>query len=439
MKSHIDLAILANWVSMLRADVDGAIWLSDDLVEGRFYERLGNKKSRVVPSPGLARELLSDVEARGTAGVVATVREGAVETLPENVFRPGLGDVASILVASDACERVLKEIVGANWLKACEKEIGSLRHRTILLTWVIMKIAIQSGRSLAEAAPSVASLIDWERFELSQTALSLTYGTEVIAEIHSLSVSAEKARTEMLLRDVNGEDVIELMTAATRLYHPRGLHAERAVGAMELAALLRVAFDLPEIERDEMYWRMRRWEWRNPRFPLLDVWRVLDPLQVVWDQRYWENDLKAMLSGTVGEDGVSVFKMDLDNFKHVNDSLGHAFGDEALRLYCGVVQRLLGSVGEVYRRGGDEVVALVPGLDGDRAVELAEALRGLIEEEFQLWSGVQNLAQSPTASIGVVAAKAGAPFESVVRVVDEAQRQAKQQGKNRVVFLPVSE
>jgi diguanylate cyclase (GGDEF)-like protein len=132
---------------------------------------------------------------------------------------------------------------------------------------------------------------------------------------------------------------------------------------------------------------------------------------------------------------LAAFKMDLDNFKHVNEALGHGIGDEAIRLYCSTVKGVLGNVAEVYRRGGDEVVAFAPGLDAATVQTLAEEVRAAIEGEFRRWGKDRGLESFPTASIGLVLSEKARPFGEIVKAMDEAQRQAKEQGKNRVVFV----
>jgi diguanylate cyclase (GGDEF)-like protein len=133
-----------------------------------------------------------------------------------------------------------------------------------------------------------------------------------------------------------------------------------------------------------------------------------------------------------------MFKMDLDQFKSVNEALGHGGGDAAIRFYCLIVKEILGLVGEVYRRGGDEVVVIAPGLTEERAKDLAERVRAQIESRFRVWASERGLTSGPTASIGVVLARGTTPTSEVTRLADEAQKQAKQQGKNRVFVLSIN-
>src|SRR5688500_15950408 len=99
----------ANMVMMMRADVDGAIWLVDDDEEGRFYETAAHERGRVVPAFGSAAAVLRLVAERGLEGVFAVVRAPAEEAEVPAVFRPDVGDVASMLLMARSADRVLGE------------------------------------------------------------------------------------------------------------------------------------------------------------------------------------------------------------------------------------------------------------------------------------------------------------------------------------------
>ena len=415
---------------MLRADVDGAILIADDEEEARFYERCVHPTSRVVVSEGMALELVRIVWERGVAGVVATVRGRSSSDMAEGVFQPSLRDVASLLLLSSSCERALLEMVGESWLRASAKEVISLRDRLISAVWVLQQIGAGEG-AIGETALRDEDFVDWSSLEVQAERVEAEFGRENSERVR---IAAETLTVREMLCVCDGMRAVGLLAAATRRFRPLGLQPARVLDMSSVIGLLRVAFDLEELEEDEMFWRMRRWERRNPRFPLLRAWRVLDPLQVVWDQRYWERDLAFML-GFGGGELLSAFKMDLDNFKAVNETLGHAAGDEAIQVFGRIVQRTLGPFGEVYRRGGDEFVAFAPNLAAGAAVGLAEGLRATVEREFRAWGEARGLASYPTASIGVVEAQLDASPAEVIYLMDQAQRQAKHAGKNRVVFV----
>jgi diguanylate cyclase (GGDEF)-like protein len=440
MREYLDLCVLANWVCMLRSDVDGAIWIADDEEEARFYERCAHHSGRVVPAPTVAVGLLQRVELRGAQGVVATVRAPShPQDGAENVFRPSVGDVASLLVLSRSWDYVTAEVCGPSWLRACEREVGSIRTRGVSIACSLEAL---SQACLQEALPPVdllgqlAEVIRWDTLDLAWDHAS------TILSAGGLSLAAiERVRSETVgnarAADISGCDgmaVVSVLAAATQFFRPRGIRSASEITSVQLVAMLRAAFDLQELDREPMIWSMRRWERRNSRYPLLAHWRLLDPLRVLLDQRYWEEDLACILGLLGPTEQLAAFKMDLDDFRSVNNSLGHAAGDDAIRLYGSVAKDVLGSVGEVYRRGGDEIVAFAPGLDSPSAQDLAERARSSVEIRFREWALERGLDFYPTASIGVAVIKGGCSMNEVVRLMDEAQHEAKRTGKNRVVF-----
>jgi diguanylate cyclase (GGDEF)-like protein len=284
---------------------------------------------------------------------------------------------------------------------------------------------------------NLQGIVKWATFEPDWDHLC-----SILSRVGLSPVALEKARATSCEGDLktsilecDGMDAVRVLAAATRFFRPRGISPSREIRPEDLMAVLRVAFDPRDLEDDEMFSSMRRWERRNPRYPLLRRWRTLDPLGQVWDQRYWETDLGWMLRCLAPTELLAAFKMDLDNFKPVNETLGHSSGDEALRLYCAIIMRILGSAGEVYRRGGDEVVALVPGLDAAAARAIAEKVRATIEGEFLKWAKDRQLESFPTASIGLVLGDRTHSGGEIVRAMDEAEQKAKRDGKNRVVFV----
>ena len=98
------------------------------------------------------------------------------------------------------------------------------------------------------------------------------------------------------------------------------------------------------------------------------------------------------------------------------------------------MKRVLASTGEIYRRGGDEIVSLAPGLPKLRAQELAEEIRVKLEVEFRKWAAERGLDPSPTASVGLVVDSTGKSPSEINLLADGAQREAKRLGKNRVVL-----
>jgi diguanylate cyclase (GGDEF)-like protein/PAS domain S-box-containing protein len=126
---------------------------------------------------------------------------------------------------------------------------------------------------------------------------------------------------------------------------------------------------------------------------------------------------------------LAVLFLDLDDFKTVNDSLGHAAGDELLRTVAGRLEGALRSQDTAARLGGDEFAALLEDVSGEaEALEVAERVRRALEPAATI--GTRELI--PSASIGVACPAPDAGAEEVLRNADLAMYAAKDRGKAQV-------
>jgi diguanylate cyclase (GGDEF)-like protein len=128
---------------------------------------------------------------------------------------------------------------------------------------------------------------------------------------------------------------------------------------------------------------------------------------------------------------LSVFLIDADHFKTINDSLGHEAGDRALRMLAAACRQGLRQLDVIGRYGGEELVVLLPETSAAVAYETAERLRHTVEQlRIPALEGEVRL----TVSIGV--ATAGSDTETVAALINQADRalyEAKRSGRNRVV------
>jgi diguanylate cyclase (GGDEF)-like protein len=127
----------------------------------------------------------------------------------------------------------------------------------------------------------------------------------------------------------------------------------------------------------------------------------------------------------VGLSGAALY-IDLDDFKNVNDTLGHGAGDRLLQALAQRLSADLRAADTVCRMGGDEFVVLLDGGEGVAPEVVAERLLGLIGEPFDLGG---PLPLSVTASIGIAVGDRGTP-EALLRDADVALYEAKASGKN---------
>ena len=129
----------------------------------------------------------------------------------------------------------------------------------------------------------------------------------------------------------------------------------------------------------------------------------------------------------------SVLFIDLDHFKNINDTHGHAAGDEVLRVVARSLQGRLRGSDLLGRIGGEEFSVFLPATPLNSALQLAEALRQTIEQSRP---GIGNTALTITASIGVATRSQGAEtMQRIQQHADEAMYEAKKAGRNRVSTL----
>jgi diguanylate cyclase (GGDEF)-like protein len=126
---------------------------------------------------------------------------------------------------------------------------------------------------------------------------------------------------------------------------------------------------------------------------------------------------------------------DMDGFKQVNDTLGHAAGDRLLELVARVASSKVRASDVVARYGGDEFIVLLPTTSAQQALPVAERIRASVES-LRLDPDADS--QPITLSIGIAEICWSPLDENVERIIqraDEAMYKAKQGGRNRTVIF----
>jgi diguanylate cyclase (GGDEF)-like protein len=155
-----------------------------------------------------------------------------------------------------------------------------------------------------------------------------------------------------------------------------------------------------------------------------------DTLTGLLNRRTFDEQLReaAARKNRTGEP-FSVCLVDLDHFKKVNDTYGHAAGDIVLRTAAQTMGSELREIDKVFRMGGEEFAVLLPGVGLEGALATAERLRTRIAARTIAAEG-QEIAV--TVSIGVADGTHEPDMETLLRKADEALYSAKAEGRDRV-------
>lgn len=160
-----------------------------------------------------------------------------------------------------------------------------------------------------------------------------------------------------------------------------------------------------------------------------------DVLTGLANRRRFETELSRHMDrcGRLGATGALLL-LDLDNFKQVNDTLGHNAGDQLLITIAGLLRRSIRSSDLVARLGGDEFAILLT--DGDQGA--AERVAGLVVDRIRDHAAtLDGVGRRVTASVGAVTFRAASEHAAdILALADMTMYDAKEAGRNQVAMLP---
>lgn len=250
-------------------------------------------------------------------------------------------------------------------------------------------------------------------------AVSLNLRNEDGLRLCSHLRSSERTRSVPILMIAEKEDM-------PRIAHGLEIGAHdyilRPVDRNELLARVRT-----QVRRKRFQERLRS------NFELSLSMALTDPLTGLYNRRYFEVHLQKLLQkNEQSKKAMAILMMDIDHFKKINDTHGHAVGDEILKIFARRVQDSLRSFDLVARLGGEEFVVILPDISTEMAYFIGERLRKIIADEpFACAAG--NI--SITTSIGgTIVTRDSAAGQDVVKLADDALYQAKETGRNATVF-----
>ena len=145
---------------------------------------------------------------------------------------------------------------------------------------------------------------------------------------------------------------------------------------------------------------------------------------------------QAIVNGRRGGNRVGVMLMDVDDFKEINDTLGHHIGDLLLREFAGRVRRCLRESDTLTRLGGDEFGVLLHEVDRGSIDDVTGRITGALQQPFLL----EGLPVSAQASIGIaLAPDHGQDHDTLLRRADVAMYMAKEARSGHAIYDPAKD
>ena len=161
---------------------------------------------------------------------------------------------------------------------------------------------------------------------------------------------------------------------------------------------------------------------------------LTDALTGLFNIRWWRDMAPRVMSQSLRTGaGVGILLMDLDHFKEINDTAGHAVGDSVLRAVARALRRVVRDSDYAVRYGGEEFLVVLTNSTVDGAMRVAQALQSAVAELRAPTAAPTRV----TASIGVAAfPDHGQELDDVVLAADQAMYQAKRDGRDRIAVAP---
>ncbi len=239
----------------------------------------------------------------------------------------------------------------------------------------------------------------------------------LLSLLRSVSSDRRSREAEQTLAERNDElgaiarSLSELQADISQ-WRDRAEHIERRIDSQVATKTVAIMRDMKRIQREALR----------------------DPLTGISNRRLLDERFSAIFAAQrEAAQDLSVVMLDLDNFKLVNDVLGHAEGDKVLACVGELLRQCIRANDVAVRYGGDEFLLLLPGTSARAALDLAKRITALFGQQIKTMLGLRPL---PSLSAGVASLRHDHPANAhdLIDLADQALYSAKQAGKNRVVL-----
>ncbi len=175
-------------------------------------------------------------------------------------------------------------------------------------------------------------------------------------------------------------------------------------------------------------------EERNRMLEELQKMAVTDGLTALYNSRHFYHQLELEIDRSLRyRHPLSLLLIDIDRFKHYNDTYGHLEGDKVLVRFSQILKSCLRANDSAYRYGGEEFTVILPETGAEEARTVAQRIRATLEAE--LFYPCPGPPVSNTISVGVTEYSPREPLEDFVRRADQAMYRSKEAGRNRVSVI----
>lgn len=170
---------------------------------------------------------------------------------------------------------------------------------------------------------------------------------------------------------------------------------------------------------------------RKKREDMLQTQATHDPLTSLYNRRYFESEVTRRISAQT-DDVFSIFMIDADHFKNVNDTYGHKTGDKVLMVLASTAEKALRENDIVARYGGEEFIVYLSQTGAEEAKVVADRLREAISRLVVKSDAGEDIRF--TVSIGISSSTASKDINELIKMSDMALYKAKENGRNQCII-----
>jgi diguanylate cyclase (GGDEF)-like protein len=342
--------------------------------------------------------------------------------------RPVLDEAGAWRGTRGACQDVTEQ-------RAREGEVARLRHRERLLAYLVRTIRYEVDPRNAATAAATAALP-----ALAAEGCHVHRWDEAaqLALITECGGAAPALEADALAALAKGEPRFEGIADRQAVVGLPIRHGRRLAGML---VLWRPA-DLGNWDEDDLFLLSELADQLSVALQQIASQEALatlsrtDPLTGLVNRRSFVGELQQRLAGTAGSSRGALLYLDLDNFKPVNDRLGHAQGDAALVAVARLLRESTRSSDLVGRLGGDEFVAWLAGIDAAVAAAKAREVLRRIADEVAPLAPDEGAPLGASIGIAIASATAAEDVDELIARADAAMYAAKRDGKQRFVIAP---